>query len=552
MKPRILGLVTFAALVLAGLWILRTERGHPAPASASEQPAPPESRAIDLAPPLDGAEISRAPALPSEPPPTDTPVLDASAGDAAVVPSGSTGSIYGFILDATGRPASSKASTGTNWVRAYDELGCEHEGVVGGDIYRIDELAPGRYWVAARVEGYRPAHREVEIALAEEAELDLVVAPSVRLAVRVLTPDGQPHPDVVAGKALFLVPVPTPEPLSGWYFGVRGSIRSPHGEGRFQDTYDRREEGLIGFLELDGDLPVYVNLCLLQWVLATELVPAGSEEVAFLVDPEGLQSQLATLRVRALDASTGEVVTHAGVMLRTSSFGMHRALDESGVTEFADISPGEYDLTVSCETYGWEQRDVLVEPGVVTEVDVELGASTKIEGRVVDGTGRAVGDPNEEDFGDDFASIYLGRLDPTTHEVDLDETMRYGVDAEGRFSLPVSRDLHLLRATGGKWVSGNVLVDARQGSIDGLEIVVHPPVDVVLRIESGTWQGARFRVLDENGIEAEHGRFRGPVPRRLALAPGTYRLLVSDPSGATLFETAFVATREPVIVPVRL
>jgi hypothetical protein len=63
---------------------------------------------------------------------------------------------------------------------------------------------------------------------------------------------------------------------------------------------------------------------------------------------------------------------------------------------------------------------------------------------------------------------------------------------------------------------------------------------------------ARFRVLDEDGRELEAGQLRSPLPVRLSLPPGTFRLVVSGEPGVPPLETTFVATGEIVVVPVRL
>jgi hypothetical protein len=545
MKPRILGLAFLAAMLLAALWILRTERGTLTRAAPPALPSAPASNELDLQPPRADEERSRA-ASASDGRPLVSPILSETTPDS---PAG--GAVFGRLLDEAGNPVASETSPRSTWAHALDELGARHEATLHESTYRLDGLPPGRTWVTGRADGFRPRYETIEIAATEEVELDLVLAPSVELAVRVLSPEGEPHPDVIAGTSGFLVPVATSKPLGDWCFEIEGSIQNPNGEGRFHDTHDRRTEGLIGFLELDGELPAYVSLCLGQWVLATESVPAGSEEVTFTHDTDGLASQQAAIHVRAFDSATGKFLSGVHVVLHSSSMIMSGTRDESEGTRFEPIPPGRYGVLVTFDPYAWERRDVLAEPGKVTEVEIGMGTSVRIAGRFVDGEGRSIRRA-EGALLEDSPSIAIGRMDPATSEVDVDTSMHYAADTEGRFSLPAGRGIHVLRAYGEHGACANVLVDTRQGSVDGVEIVLRPPADVVLRIESGAWQGTRFRILDEDGVEAQHGRFDNPMPHRLLLPLGTYRLLASDVAGTPVFETSFVATPGTVVVPVRL
>lgn len=296
-----------------------------------------------------------------------------------------------------------------------------------------------------------------------------------------------------------------------------------------------------------------MSLILRDQVLATQLVSPGSSEAVFYLSPEQIQASIAGLRVRVVDASTGDPVSDASMSAYCDTFITGLRTDEDGKAEFTALEPGPCTLLVQVPGLGLYREQLLLEPGTSAEIEVRLGASTTIQGRVVDLQGRAVGNPDAETdpISEEAPCVLIARLDPATGAAEWDD-LRYTVDAQGEIKLPVSRDLLLLRAIGTRWASDIVQVDARQGSIDGIEIVVHPPVRVALQLASGSWKGCRYQVVDENGNETEQGWFRAPAPHSLDVAPGTYRLVVAGASGVPLFETIFVAKSAPVIVPIRL
>jgi len=97
------------------------------------------------------------------------------------------------------------------------------------------------------------------------------------------------------------------------------------------------------------------------------------------------------------------------------------------------------------------------------------------------------------------------------------------------------------------WVSGNVPLDTRAGSMAGLEIHLQPASKLVLRdVAGGAGDAMRFRVADEFGQELVAGLLHGSEPRPLALPVGSYVVSLSDARGEVLSERAVTLGSEAV------
>jgi hypothetical protein len=89
---------------------------------------------------------------------------------------------------------------------------------------------------------------------------------------------------------------------------------------------------------------------------------------------------------------------------------------------------------------------------------------------------------------------------------------------------------------GATWVSGNVLVDTREGATTSLEVRVRPADKLILRGAPESSAAMRFRIIDVGGLVLAEGSFQGSQPRALALPAGNYRVSLLDPLGAALAE----------------
>jgi hypothetical protein len=208
-------------------------------------------------------------------------------------------------------------------------------------------------------------------------------------------------------------------------------------------------------------------------------------------------------------------VSDAQVIVSNGGNTHSRKLDANAVAEFAGISAGAYGVTVMGRPFGWERRIVLVEPGSTTEFDLEVGGGVTIEGQLVDAAGTPLGNAPEASSGTSSLEkgVGLGRAETGT----VDRSSVHLTDDQGRIRIPVEPGLYLLRARVAGAASTFVTVDARQGSVEGVEVRALPPVAVVLRPNSRGGDAAL------PGPRRGRARARGrpaaePAPRP-ALAP---------------------------------
>ena len=233
---------------------------------------------------------------------------------------------------------------------------------------------------------------------------------------RVTTPDGRNLLDVLKETGAprgtrLLVPIATRAIPGRRFEEVAGSLNGRFGVGRFEDHGPRVEmaaPGSLGVLLLDCDLPVCVSLVHGQAVLQTRRVVTSEDEVTFVVSPEELLADLATLRVRVIDAESGLAIARARVTLGGGAcFDPGVATDPEGIATIERREPGRFDLKVAASGYELFRRPVDALPGELTDLGtVALEKEATVDGHVVDLEDHPVA-----------ASFSLGFVDPEDHSI---------------------------------------------------------------------------------------------------------------------------------------
>jgi hypothetical protein len=546
-RSRALLLVAGLAVALAlGLTAWLSRRAELAAAAESRHPV---ARAeVGAAAVLDAP----AAALPGPEPAAEAP-LAAAAPESASPPAPAAAAelpaedpiqclVFGRVTDGSGEPirvwepwVSLRNSRGERCNAKPDETG----------HYSLAGLAPGRWSLACSGVGWREVVEELELSLTEPIlRRDFRLAPSARVAVEVVAPDGRPFWKAVeesGGSVQMpeLLPVATSEP-PGESIPEADGLHNDHvGVGNFWD-YGPPREGLgptyIGVVMLDGDPPVWVSLLSGVHVLETKRVEPGQSAVTYVLDPETVASTRATLVLRALDAATRAPLSGLVEVRGTTGPGPSGALDADGAGRLS-LDPGEYDVRVHAEGHEHLPRHVRLAAGQVLDLgELALETEVTIEGRVLDGEGRPL---HAQELLVLWRDPGLGRLVEVTTAV---------TDEDGRLDVRGLRaDDYRLRSYGDDersypgrnepptaWVSGFVDVSTRNGSVRGLEIRLVQAAVLVLNGGESLASGSFFRLLDAHGAALRASHVYAGFAAKAKVPPGSYTLLLLDADGAEL------------------
>jgi len=512
---------------------------------ASTQSELPPSAAVDA--PSDRTAVAKIES-------TATPAADAVAGPAP------KGRIFGAQLDAAGVPRTSSRAA---FVRLLNGNGVRTNCDASADgIYEFSDLELGRYWISATAFGCRTVEASVELRPEEPIlHKDFTLHDSPELRIKVSTPDGRNLIDILnetqipAGARRF-VPVATRESPGDRFDGVQGSFNNKFGVGHFWGfgVHSELPPAYMGVLLLDCDLPLWVSLVHHQSVLQSQRVETGRTEVEFILSLEELLHDLATIRLRVLDATKALPIAHAGVWVRGDEIDDGRLdTDDQGNLIVADRLPGRLQLLIHAD--GFEKRVLSIDaaPGTITDLgDVALDAELRLRGRCVDDEGR----PRS-------ASFSMGTVDPANSSISWFPSAPIACKPEGTFEITgLGRRLYALRTRNHDgmeqdylgittWVSGIVLVDLREGSVPNLEVRLKPASRLLLSSPSAAAEGWKFKVVDSRGFELARSTFWESAPRRLMLPPDRYRVSLISPTGQSLLERSVELAAETIELDLR-
>lgn len=472
-------------------------------------------------------------------PPAAAPAAENSdpkeAADATVGPALGT-VLYGRVLAADGSPA-----TG-GWISLVDGNGKTSSIRPDGEgRFAQAGIAAGSYDVRLQFAEYEPLETELVVPAGTEAlRRDFTLARAVVLAIRFVTPEGEPlMPRLTEdlkgrSRALFgvmrgLTAVATREP-PGPRLGptlLAAHTRSAAGEYRPVNSFGpagKNEDGRSGTLTVRGELPVYVSACLRSEVLATVTVTEAAESLNLVVDPALVADSLAGVTFRIACDGDASLLDKIRCDLSDRQSGGLTPFERDGdrVT-IRDAVPGRLQLTVGAgaelESY---RRNVDLPPGEIVDLGtIRLGRRVILEGRVVDADGEPVAG----------ASVFAYALDRPWSE-QQNSPMSVRTDAKGSFTDRLGAHRYYVTAAVRDGGLGTAEVDLSAGAPDDFTIRIPAPATVAIAMADTVPIGTEVRIEDGAGRVVWGLDVTIPWPRAAGIPPGSWFLVVTRPGAA--------------------
>ena len=507
----------------------------------------------DVAPAAAEAEATAAPAAASEPsgqrdpvvrPAVVEPVVDTtSAAGTEATPSPAAVDVpvapmngclvHGVVRMQDGSPVpgvtlSLLASSAAAAV-AYTSLSA------GDRAFAWAEVEPGEYELAMRGEGVREAKQSVVVPPGVPGlHVDVVLERSWLVRVLLTTPEGKPLHEVLTpelqrklgmgfreGVQVIALWQPIPDELPP------SDLRdTPLTVARWQSSRDigrgaaTRElpARYAGVLELPESRDAFVAAVWKEVVLARGSLAKDQQEVELVVDPARLQASLATLRLVVVDRD-GKPLPGAKVGVNDrQSRGEPTVVGGDGRFDRADLAPGLFLLTISCEGHEFAPSQITLRPGAVTD----LGQVQAMPARAVTIRLAEVAEGKRP-----LGSMWL--LDATNHAALRPFEHRLAFrNGEAKLELVDGRYLLQVRGAG----AVRRVVDTR--TLGDAPLVVELQPEAKLQIDpSATTTPTRLVLTAEDGTVVHdrwvtwRGRWEMP------LLPGRYQVAITPLGGAT-------------------
>jgi hypothetical protein len=454
--------------------------------------------------------------------------------------------LYGKVTTADGKAPKEGVYVSMEDDETGEWLGSE----VKSGAYAISGLRPGAWNLVSRNAGYRELRQSVRLSADRPRQrLDLVIQPCAIVKVKLLTPEGRLLNEALVAEKL------------DWsiYIGVVATIAPPTGDlpmtpyGGYDDfgvgiLRGGRQlggdvpKGYSGVLELREGPPVYVSAVMRHVVLETKLVPAGATEVEIVVPVASVKSKLATLKLRLVDADTGDPIVKARVEATDrQSGGASYPIDEKGNILKEGLRPGLLHFSIHAEGHEDLSQYIRLEPGQINDLGtIRLSRAVSIEGVVVDERGEPVP-----------ASLAYRNLDRIDFPQPFEVGMSHRVEPDGTFKIGgVGRGRGIVVAETKERAMAALAVDTTAGSVTNARIVIKAGTRVVLEPKLGRTEQYLAQLVDEGGtIWLSH--YIGEWVDRLFLPPGTYTLRIYDDK-ALRRAIPIVVGSTPLRVPVTL
>jgi hypothetical protein len=531
------------------LWILL---GRPSPSSPPLDASPARSVTTPARTRLQDQEIDAANSR-------EPVAVQAAKTDEVVEPPGETETLVeGTLLGAEGKPIDNPDYP---WVNFVGSNGDRHEADVprGGNTYSIRQLQYGHYWIQAALHGYRMFEEAFVLEAGHPKVVkDLQFRAATVLSVFVRAPDGRnldtvvmesirPPPGIPDLTTLpRLIPIATRANPGAWIPEVIGSANNHFGVGHFLQ-YGRlardRKEGSIGILIVDADLPVYANLVDCHAVLQSQFVAPGADEVDFVIAPDAIQINAATMTLRVLDATTKEPIPKAWASLSGGTGGGGGNADIDGRITARGCNPGFFHMTVGAEGYETFLQSVQLAPAKTTDLgEILLGRGMKLHFLVLSPTGEPC-----------LTRFRFGVVDPRSMRIEMDESAGWCSNERGELDPPLlGPKLYVIRAGVGyvqneQPLAGNILIDLRAGVLPPTqEIHMQRGSRLVLATKDSGPDRLRFRVIDRQGLEIVAEQLWGSAPLPLLLPRDQYRVELLNGDGDIIQSKSIDLGADPV------
>lgn len=402
------------------------------------------------------------------------------------------------------------------------------------DAFAWAEVEAGEYQLAMRGEGVREAKQAVVVPPGvPDLRIDVVLERSWLVRVLLTTPDGKPLHEVLTPEALSKMgmrfgsgvqvialwqPIPEELPPSGlrdnpWTIA---KWQSPRDIGRGASTRELPAR-YAGVLEMPESRDAFVAAVWKEVVLARASLAKDQKELELVVDPVRLQASLATLRLVVVDRD-GKPLPGAKVGVNDrQSGGQPTAVDADGRFEKADLPPGLFTLTVSCEGQRFPSSEITLRPGLVTDI----GQVQAMSGREV--TIRLAGAAEGKE-----ARGTMQLLDAASHAALRQFERRLSFrNGEAKLGLVDGRYLLQVRGAGGV----RRVVDTR--SLGDGPLVVELQPEATLQVDSSATPTPTRLVLTAEDGTVVHDRWVTWRSRwDLPLLPGRYQVTITPLGGS--------------------
>lgn len=463
-------------------------------------------------------------------------------------------SISGYVLDAYGRPLPTGAGASVHVVDAFGEgrtVRTEADGA-----YTTGELTTGRWWLLAQAPGWQRQERDLDLqGDAPDLRVDFALAPRPAVDVRLLAPDGRTFWDAareigLAASGMEMVAVATLEPPGARFEEVLGSLNNPFGVGAMWWN------GQVGIslpsdfwcrVLLDVEPPLSVSVVHYHDVLHSERIEPEKSELTVTLDPTAVAARLGGVEFTLVDGATGAALADAHVMLHgKGSVGPSVATDAQGRARVEGQPAGLYDLGIAFPGMAVVSREVDVPVGRVADLGTfEMVPAVPIRGRAVDEDGNAVeveirscAVPAPGDLPQPSGDQARGRPDGTFEISGL---------PPGRWLLQFKdRKLGRLQGNAAELMAPNLIVDTRSGPVEDLLVRLQKVAYVVTRWDGEEFAQRRLRFFDGDGLLRQRAGFFSRGPTRVALIPGSWRVVAVDERGAAVCERSFELGTEPL------
>ena len=421
--------------------------------------------------------------------------------------------------------------------------------------YSVSGMRTGRWFVEASADGFLSSESWMQFDdRAPRVQRDFQLERSVRLLVRVLTPEGRPFHEVdqerAGGRWIPLIPVATREPPSAAFLTHHGNWQQRFDVGRLGDHVPSGPPGAVAELEVLEPLPVHVSLLLYQEVLATQVANPGQEEVVFVLDVDETARHLGGFVLTLVDSQSGAPLSEATVVVGQSAGVMQPGKTvSSGQFQLLDLPPGRYDVHIQARDHASERLWIELPPGSKVERTIALAPEVLIQGRVVDELGQPLS-----------PKIQVAPV-PAPGELTANSDRAFQV---GRRSAKGDGTFELKDVPAGRWLlqfddlrdptrstsrmSANVVVDTTSGPVTDLVVRAIPTGKLVATWFGPDREGVELRFLDQLGLIRVRRRFGSAGPNRFEVPQGSWRMRTLDRKGTVVDERDLTVGADPLVL----
>lgn len=404
--------------------------------------------------------------------------------------------------------------------------------------YAVAGLQPGEWTLTCTADGFGPLSTPCVLDERAFQTFDLELAPTFVVRVKVVGADGKPTMDEVQKRSPFgeITVVATDTELAGDLPTTFYSRPSNVGHASWHG-YDGRggkaqpqllAAGYFGELRLTKPPPAVASLLLRSTLLQSQPLAAGQQEVVFTLDANEVLARHGTVRLRAIDAVTGEPLVGVGCTVSTAGGGRYGPggpkTGADGVIVLEHVLPGIGCLEATAAGRERATRFVRVPAGGTLDLgDFPLGAAETLRGVVLGADGKPA----------NGVSVRWTELDARTFPQPPMDNRSTLADAEGRFEIAwTGRHRYVVSARGldrERSELGFATVDCRNGAVPDLTLRLARTGSVLLRANVPASMAFLVTALaaDRTPVAVvtitDTGR---AVP--LALPPGSYTLEIHD------------------------